>query len=94
MTDDRHVICSPGDEATAEFDVASVPPLHEGWQRSFVLWMWGYVNGTAPMTLTGGYLGPHPHRAMPNFPYDPAKNPPARVSEYDRVWTTRLVGRR
>jgi hypothetical protein len=47
------------------------------------------------MALTGGSVGPLPHRAMPSFPYDPVKNPsPAHVSEYDRVWNTRPAGTR
>jgi tetratricopeptide (TPR) repeat protein len=94
-TDDRHVLCGPGDEVTAEFDAASLPPVREGWQRSFVLRTWGYVKDTAPTTLTAGQVGPLPHRAMPGFPYDPAKNPPpAHVTEYDRLWNTRPPGRR
>src|SRR5262249_17404326 len=56
---------------------------------------WGYCKDTAPTTLTGGYVGPLPHRAMPRFPYDPAKDPPpAHVTEYDRVWNTPPAGRR
>jgi hypothetical protein len=94
-TDDRHVVCGPGDEVTAEFDAVSLPPLREGWQRSFVLRSWGYCKDAAPTTLTGGSVGPLPYRAMPKFPYDPAKEPPpARVTEYDRVWNTRPAGRR
>ena len=50
---------------------------------------------TSPTTLTGGYVGPLPHRAMPKFPYDPAKDPPpAHMTEYDRAWNTRPAGRR
>ncbi len=93
--DDRHVVCGPGDEVTAEFDAVSLPPLREGWQRSFVLRTWGYCKDTAPTTLTGGSVGPLPYRAMPQFPYNPMKNPPpAHVIEYDRAWNTRTAGRR
>lgn len=93
--DDRHVVCGPGDEVTAEFDATSLPPLRAGWGRSFVLRSWGYCKDTAPTTLTGGSVGPLPYRAMPQFPYDPAKQPPpASLLEYDRVWNTRPAGRR
>jgi hypothetical protein len=93
--DDRHVVCGPGDEVTAEFDASSLPPLPAGWKRSFVLRSWGYCKDTAPTTLTGGSVGPLPYRGMPQFPYDPAKTPPpAALAEYDRVWNTRPAGRR
>jgi hypothetical protein len=91
--DDRHVICGPGDEVTVEFDATSLPPLRLGWQRSFVLRSWGYCKDSAPTTLTGGSVGPLPHRAMPQFPYDPITYPPA-LQDYDRTWNTRPAGRR
>src|SRR4029079_1826959 len=93
--DDVHVICGPGDEVTAEFNASSLPPLPEGWKRSFVLRSWGYCKDAAPTTLTGGAIGPLPHRAMPQFPYDSARNPlPAALVEYDRVWNNRPAGKR
>jgi tetratricopeptide (TPR) repeat protein len=93
--DDRHVVCGPGDEVTVEFDAASLPPLRDGWQRSFVLRSWGYCKDAAPTTLTGGQIGPLPHREMKQFPYDSVKEPlPARLLEYDRVWNTRSPGSR
>ncbi len=93
--DDRFVICGPGDEITSEFDASSLPPLPLGWQRSFVLRTWGYCKDTAPTTLTAGFVGPLPHRAMAQFPYDPVKQPlPPHVVEYDRIWNTRPAGGR
>jgi tetratricopeptide (TPR) repeat protein len=91
--DDRHVICGPGDEVTAEFDAASLPALPAGWKRSFVLRTWGYCKDSSPTTITAGEVGPLPHRGMTSYPYDPKKNPPpAAVLEYDRKWNTRPVG--
>jgi tetratricopeptide (TPR) repeat protein len=93
--DDRHVICGPGDELTAEFDAAALPPLKPGWTRSFVLRSWGYCKDAAPTTQTGGTVGPLPHRGMPHYPYNPSKEPlPTALVEYDRIWNTRLTGRR
>ena len=92
-TDDRHVICGPGDEVTAEF--AAGPPPPRDWKRSFVLRTWGYCKDMAPTTLTSGMVSPLPHRGMPHYPYDPAKNPVTlTLTEYDRVWNTRPAGRR
>lgn len=93
-TDDRHAVCGPGDEVTADFDAASLPPIRAGWQRSFVLRSWGYCKDAAPTTVTGGTVGPLPYRGMPHYPYDPARTPlPAAVAEYDRTWNTRPAGR-
>lgn len=93
--DDRHVVCGPGDEITAEFDASQLPPLPAGWKRSFVLRSWGYCKDAAPTTATGGDVGPLPYRGMPQFPYDPAKEPPpAALVEYDRTWNTRPAGGR
>jgi hypothetical protein len=94
-TDDRHVVCGPGDEVTVEFDATGLPPLPAGWKRSFVLRSWGYCKDTAPTTVTAGQVGPLPYRAMPHYPYDPAKHPPpSAVIEYDRKWNTRPAGAR
>jgi Tfp pilus assembly protein PilF len=93
--DDKHVIAGPGDEVTAEFDASGLPTLPAGWKRSFVLRTWGYSKDTAPTTATGGEVYPLPYRAMPQYPYDPKKNPPpAAVIEYDRKWNTRPAGGR
>jgi len=94
-TDDRHVICGPGDEVTVEFDATALPPVREGWKRSFVLRSWGYCKDNAPTTVSAGQVGPMPYRAMPRYPYDPAKEPPPlAVREYDAEWNTRPVGAR
>ena len=86
--DDRHAVIGPGDEVTAEFDAAGLPPVPAGWVRSYVLRTAGYCKDAAPTTQTGGRVGPLPHRGMAGYPYDPAQTPP-HVAEYDRVWNTR-----
>jgi hypothetical protein len=93
--DDHFVLCGPGDEITAEFDAANLPPLKPGWERSFVLRTWGYCKDTALATATSSQVGPLPYRTMSKYPYDPAKEPlPAHVVEYDRIWNTRPAGGR
>jgi tetratricopeptide (TPR) repeat protein len=93
--DDHFVLCGPGDEITAEFDAATLPPLKPGWERSFVLRTWGYCKDTALATATSGQVEPLPFRAMSRYPYDPAKEPlPTHVVEYDRKWNTRPAGGR
>jgi hypothetical protein len=85
-TDDRFVLCGPGDEVTVRFDARNLPPLPEGWRRSFVLRSWGFCKDTSPLTVTGGEVEPLPWRAMKTFP--PAEKEPDRA-EYRRRWNTR-----
>jgi hypothetical protein len=87
-TDDRLVIAGPGDEVTAEFDAAALPPVPAGWVRSFVLRTAGYCKDTAPTTATGGRVGPLPYRGMATYLYDEGKAPP-HVAAYDKQWNTR-----
>ncbi|MBX9628195.1 MAG: FG-GAP-like repeat-containing protein [Gemmataceae bacterium] len=88
-TDDRFVLCGPGDEITVRFDAAKLPPLPAGWERSFVLRTAGYCKDTAPTTVTGGRVGPLPFRKMPNYPDFGGVKPP----ETDAAkWQTRPAG--
>lgn len=90
VVDDRFVILGPGDAVTLHFDATALPPLPEGWQRTFVLRVRGYSKDTSSTTLTGGHVEPLPFRAMPNYPYDPLRHPPPPTQiEYHRRWNTR-----
>jgi tetratricopeptide (TPR) repeat protein len=90
--DDRFVIIGPGDDLSVRFDAGSLPPLPEGWKRSYVLRTWGYCKDSSPFTALGETVGPLPFRAMSNYPYRPDEKHPA--PEYDRHWNTRPVGAR
>jgi hypothetical protein len=75
-TDDRFAILAPGDEVTARFDARGLPPLPDGWTRSFVLRTWGYCKDSTPFTATGGAVGPLPFRAMKQYPPGPGEQYP------------------
>lgn len=90
-TDDRHVLCGPGDEITLSF-TANETTLAEGRERTFILRTWGYCKDTAPFTATAGYVGPLPFRAMPKYPYGADVKLPPELVEYNRVWNTRRFG--
>jgi len=90
--DDRFVIFGPGDELSVRFDAGRLPPLPEGWQRSFVLRTWGYCKDASPFTAHGETVEPLPFRAMSNYPYRADEKHPD--AEYDRRWNTRRVGPR
>ena len=83
--DDRYVLAGPGDELLVAFDAAKLPPVPAGWTRSFVLRVAGYCKDTAPTTLTGGQVGPLPHRAMAGYPC--AETPGAAADR--AAWHTR-----
>jgi len=85
--DDRFVLTGPGDEVMLAFDATKLPPLPAGWVRSFVLRTHGYCKDTAPTTLTGGQVGPLPHRGMPTYP---CPETPQAVIDRAR-WHTRLA---
>jgi hypothetical protein len=88
--DDRFVICGPGDEITVRFDASKLPPLKDGWARSFVLRTHGYCKDTSPTTVTGGEVGPLPFRAMTNYPQFGTASPPKTDAA---EWHTRPAGR-
>ncbi|HEY2785190.1 MAG TPA: FG-GAP-like repeat-containing protein [Fimbriiglobus sp.] len=89
-TDDRFVICGPGDEITVRFEATKLPPLKDGWARSFVVRTNGYCKDTSPTTVTGGEIGPLPFRAMQNYPHFGPKSPPRTDAA---EWHTRPAGR-
>jgi tetratricopeptide (TPR) repeat protein len=90
-TDDRFAICGPGDELMIHFDATRLPPLAEGWTRSFVLRSWGYCKDAALTTQTGGTVEPLPFRAMKNYPDFGGVLPPATDAA---KWNTRPAGGR
>jgi tetratricopeptide (TPR) repeat protein len=89
--DDRFVIFGAGDELGVRFDATGLPPLAEGWKRSYVLRTWGYCKDASPFTAHGETVEPLPFRAMSNYPYRADEKYPD--PEYDRKWNTRRVGR-
>ncbi len=89
--DDRFVLCGPGDEIEIAFDAARLPPLREGFTRSFVLRTNGYCKDSSLFTATGAAVEPLPFHGMESYP--PRRPPPRHVIEYDRQWNRRPIGR-
>jgi Flp pilus assembly protein TadD len=92
--DDRFVIFGPGDVVTVRFDATGLPPLPDGWKRSFVLRTWGYCKDCGPFTAKGATVEPLPFQRMSNYPYPPAEKYPddAAHREYRLKFNTRQVG--
>ena len=93
--DDRHVICGPGDEVTAEFDasIIAAASTQTGSDRSCC--EAGVTARNRAHHGDGRLRWAAAHRAMPRFPFDTAKEPlPAALADYDRIWNTRPAGGR
>jgi hypothetical protein len=92
--DDRFAIFGPGDVVSVRFDANRLPPLSDGWNRSFVLRTWGYCKDCGPFTASGATVEPLPFRAMSNYPYPSTEHYPDDPGhqEYRRQFNTRQVG--
>lgn len=92
--DDRLCLVGPGDEVRLTFDARAVPPLPDGWTRSFVLRSTGYCKDADPFTAASDTVGPLPWKGMGPYPFGPSGERP-RDPEYDaylREYQTRAVG--
>ncbi|MFM7316809.1 MAG: cytochrome c biogenesis factor, partial [bacterium] len=74
--DDQFCVVGPGDEIRFEFNANALPPLKEGFKRSFVLRSYGYCKDADPYTGTSDDIGPLPYRGMPDYPFGPEKARP------------------
>jgi hypothetical protein len=89
--DDRFVIFGAHDMLTVRFDARKLPPLPNGWQRSFVLRTWGYCKDTSPFTAHNATIEPLPFHGMSSYPYTRSEHYPddALHRDYLRQYNTR-----
>ncbi len=78
--DDRLVVMSTGDELTVKFDARRLPPLPEGWKRSFFLDVSGWAKDGEPNTAASGTVAPLPFRSMSNYPPGRGERGPASAA--------------
>ena len=94
-TDDRFVIARPGDEIALSFDASRLPPLPDGWTRTFLLYADGFSKEMDLNSASPDELAPLPFHGMKRYPYDPAAAPPltpAQRADMQR-YHTRVVKR-
>ena len=65
--DDRLVIVGTGDEVAVRF-ADRLPPVPDGWQRDWLLYLNGWVKDGDPNTLGGDRVEPLPYHAMDAYP--------------------------
>ena len=71
-----------------------MPPLPEGWTRSYVLRSFGYCKDADPFTAATDTVGPLPWRGMGPYPFGPEGERPrdAAYDAYLKEYQTRTVG--
>ena len=91
--DDRFVVMRPGDEIALSFDESALPPVPDGWTRTYLLYTDGFSKEMDLNSSSPDQLDPLPYHGMPSYPYDPsAARGPAR-GDYVERYNTRLVKR-
>ena len=75
--DDMYVIMNAGDEMTVEFDADQLPPLQDGWVRSFILYSDGWDKDGDINTLHSQSVEPLPFHGMSAYPYPEGENYPS-----------------
>ena len=96
-SDDRFVIGRSGDELALSFDASRLPPLPEGWTRTFLLFADGFSKEMDLNSASPDRVEPLPFHGMPQYPYAPSDVPawsqsPAYL-DYVARYNTRVVKR-
>jgi hypothetical protein len=91
--DDMFVVSRPGDEIILSFDAASLPPLPEGWTRTFLLYADGFSKEMDINSASPDQLAPLPFHGMSRYPYRWPEHYPldVRHREYLDKYNTRMV---
>ncbi len=94
-TNDQYVIMNAGDAIEITFDVNEVPPLPQGWNRSFVLYTNGWLKDGDLNTAKGRTVTPLPFEGMTKYPYGPEEAYPMTSANktYLESYNTRVVTR-
>ena len=74
-SDDFFVVARPGDEVALSFDATALPPLPDGWTRTFLLYGSGYSKEMDLNSSSPDVLAPLPFAGMKAYPYEPADGP-------------------
>ena len=89
--DDMFVVSRPGDEIALAFDATALPPLPDGWTRTFLLYADGFskemnLHSSSPDTLL-----PLPFHGMTRYPYEAPEAYPSTPAhrEYLERYNTR-----
>ncbi len=92
-TDDMFVIAKPGDEISLAFDASSLPPVANGWTRTFLLVADGFSKEMDINSASPDRVGPLPFHAMTGYPYGGHEKYPDSKAyrDYQARYNTRPV---
>ena len=94
-TDDLFIVARPGDEVALAFDATALPPLPDGWTRTFLLYGSGYSKEMDLNSSSPDVLAPLPFAGMKSYPYAPTEGPRETTARqrYIERYQTRIVAR-
>ncbi|HYX41062.1 MAG TPA: hypothetical protein VE821_05165, partial [Pyrinomonadaceae bacterium] len=92
-SDDMFVISRPGDEISLSFDATRLPPLPQGWTRTFLLYADGFSKEMDVNSASPDEVGPLPFHGMTKYPYQPPEHYPLTAARraYMERYNTRVV---
>ena len=92
-SDDMFVISRPGDELSLSFAADKLPPLPQGWTRTFLLYGDGFSKEMDINSASPDQVGPLPFHGMSGYPYRWPERYPLTVERqrYMEKYNTRVV---
>jgi hypothetical protein len=92
-SDDMFVIARPGDELELAFAAANLPPLPDGWTRTFLLYADGFSKEMDINSASPDQVGPLPFHGMSKYPYTWPEHYPLteKRRKYLETYNTRVV---
>jgi hypothetical protein len=92
-TDDQFVIAAPGDEIALTFDARKLPPLADGWTRTYLLYADGFSKEMNLYSSSPDALDPLPFHAMTAYPYGAHERYPETPehTRYREAYNTRVI---
>ena len=92
-SDDMFVISRPGDEIMLSFPASKLPPLPQGWTRTFLLYADGFSKEMDINSASPDQVGPLPFHGMSGYPYRWPERYPLTIERqrYLEKYNTRVV---
>jgi len=92
-SDDMFAISRPGDELSLSFAANKLPPLPQGWTRTFLLYADGFSKEMDINSASPDQVGPLPFHGMSKYPYSwPERYPlTEKRRRYLETYNTRVV---
>jgi len=89
--DDQYVILGRGEELAVAFSAADLPPIPEGYERTYLFDTFGYCKDMDLYTAFPDTVEPLPFRAMSGYPYASTESYPdtTAIRQYRATYQTR-----